>query len=230
MNDLNGKIADLIINNHFLLLVLERFEIYLGLQDKTINDICDEYKINTNLFLTICNLHKNPNEIPALDLTDDDIKILIKYLSNSHNYYKTEVLPEISKKIKNISSISDDLTYILIERFFDEYKQEVIKHLDYEEKIVFPYVSAIINDNSKQSDYTISKYKNHHDDIEAKLSELKNLLIKHLPYKNDQKFRRDLLFDLFRFEKDLRIHTIIEENILVPTIENLENKKAKWED
>jgi len=227
MNDLNKKVAELIINNPFLLIVLERFEVYLGLQDKTIKDICIEHKINPNLFLIICNLHENENEIRELHLKAEDINTLLKYLSNSHNYYKTEVIPKISKKIKKISSINkNDLTYILLERFFEEYKQEVFKHLEYEEKIVFPYVSAVINHNSKQLDYSISEYKNHHDDIEAKLLELKNLLIKHLPYKNDQKSRRDLLLNIFHFEKDLRIHTIIEEDILVHAIKNLENKNS----
>ena len=75
-------------------------------------------------------------------------------------------------------------------------------------------------------DYEIKDYKNHHQDIETKLLDLKNLLIKHLPEKNDQVFRRNLLFELFRFERDLRIHTIIEESILVTAIENLEDNES----
>ena len=45
MNNIEEKIAELILDNHFLLLVLERFEINLGLQDKTINDVCIEMPV-----------------------------------------------------------------------------------------------------------------------------------------------------------------------------------------
>lgn len=223
MNNINEKIAEMVLNNHFLLLVLERFGINLGLQEKTVKDICAENSINTNVFLAICNLHKNPNEIPELTLQIEDIRVILNYLKNTHEYYKTEVLPKVSGQIKSITENNKDLTYILIERFFQEYKQEVFKHLEYEETIVFPYAVDLISGNYKINNYKIKDYKNHHTDIEVKLSELKNLLIMHLPYKNDQKFRREILFELFRLEKDLRIHTIIEESILIKAIENLEN-------
>jgi regulator of cell morphogenesis and NO signaling len=226
MNDINEKIADMVLRNHFLLLVLERFGINLGLQEKIVKDICAEHNINTSVFLAICNLHINPNEIPELNIQIEDIRVIVNYLKNTHEYYKTEVLPKVSEQIKSITENNKDLTFILIERFFEEYKQEVFKHLEYEETKVFPYAMDLISGNNKTIDYKIKDYKNHHQDIETKLLDLKNLLIKHLPEKNDQVFRRNLLFELFRFEKDLRIHTIIEENILVTAIENLENNKS----
>lgn len=226
MNDINEKISEMVLNNHFLLLVLERFGINLGLQEKTVEEICKEHNINTNVFLAICNLHTKPNEIPELILETEDIKVIVNYLKNTHEYYKTEILPKISEQIKSIAKTNKDLTFILVERFFEEYKQEVFKHLEYEETKVFPYAMDLISGNSKTKDYKIKDYKTHHQDIETKLLDLKNLLIKHLPEKNDQIFRRNLLFELFRFEKDLRIHTIIEENILVTVIENLENNKS----
>ena len=226
MNDINEKIAEMVLNNHFLLLVLERFGINLGLQEKTVENICVEHNINTNIFLAISNLHKNPNEIPELNIQIEDIRVIVNYLKNTHEYYKTEVLPKVSEQIKSITENNKDLTFILIERFFEEYKQEVLKHLEYEETKVFPYAMELISGNNKIIDYEIKDYKNHHQDIETKLLDLKNLLIKHLTGKNDQVFRRNLLFELFRFERDLRIHTIIEESILVTAIENLENNES----
>ena len=224
MDDTNKQIAEIILNNHFLLLVLERFGIKLGLQKKTIKEICVEHNINLNAFIAICNLHINKEKIPELHLQLEDIKAIINYLKNTHDYYKTEVLPKLTEQIKSIIKNNNDLPFILIERFFEEYKEEVLKHLEYEETKVYPYAIDLISGNNKKTGYKIRNYKNHHDDIETKLLDLKNLLIKHIPVKNDQIFRRNLLFELFRFEKDLRIHTIIEENILVPAIEKIENK------
>ena len=220
--DKNQRIAELILNNHFLLLVLERFEVSLGVQEKTIEKICEENSINLSLFLSICDLHLNINSNPEIRLERNDVQSVINYLYRSHEYYKEEVLPKISKQTKLISENTDDLLFVLVERFFEEYKTEVLKHLEYEEVVVYPYAKDLLNGSFSSSDYKIKDYKNHHQDIETKLYDLKNLLIKYLPDRDDQNLRRDLLFELFRFEKDLRIHTVIEEAILVPAIETFE--------
>ncbi len=227
--EINKKeiIANTILRNHFLILVLERFNIGFGFQDKTIAEICQEKKINVNLFLTICNLHINKTLGNSLNLNNNDIQKIVEYLQNSHNYYITELIPNISKQIEAFvkSRKEKDLTFILIERFFNEYKKEVFKHLEYEEKFVFPYITNLLIQKKKNTNYKIKEYKHNHKDIESKLNELKNLLIKYLPEKNDRKFRRNFLFDLFRLERDLNIHTIIEESILVPSIEKIEIKQ-----
>ena len=70
--------------------------------------------------------------------------------------------------------------------------------------------------------YSVIKYRDRHNDIEEKLTDLKNLLIKYLPQKNDQQIRRKLLFSLFELEFDIHIHTRIEESILIPLVEKLE--------
>ncbi len=222
INDPKQKIADAVIQNHFLIIVLERFGIQLGLQEKTIEGICEENSINTDIFFTIQNLHINANKIPKLELNENDVKVIIRYLKNSHEYYKTEILPNISKQINEIVKKNNDVTSSLIKTFFDEYKQEVLNHLEYEDSIVFPYVIDLVSNKQTKTKYKIKKYKINHNDIETKLNDLKNLLIKHLPVKDDQKLRRNMLYNLFRFEKDLSIHTIIEEDILVPAIEKFE--------
>jgi len=70
--------------------------------------------------------------------------------------------------------------------------------------------------------YSVKEYQDHHNDIEEKLTDLKNLLIKYLPQKEDQQIRRKLLFSLFELEYDLNIHSRIEDNILVPLAELME--------
>ena len=217
------KMADALLQNHFLIIILERFGISFGLEEKTIEEICMQYDINIDIFLSIANLHVNINSFKEVELTNNDIYKIVSYLKNSHEYYSKEVLPGISERIKLLCENSEDLSLILIERFFNEYISEVNKHLKNEETTVYPYALSLLKDNPKLNKYSISEYKKHHDDIETKLDDLKNLLVRHLPEKNDHKFRRNILFDLFRFEKDLVIHTIIEEQILIPQIERIEN-------
>ena len=224
VDDKDRKMADLILENHFLILVLERFGVSFGLQDMTIEEVCDNNNINISIFFTIVNLHLNLKAPPGLIVNDNDIGTIVKYLERSHQYYSSEVIPHISQQIRSLCSTNKDLSFKLIERFFDEYKDEVSKHLRYEESVVYPYALSLLEIKNQRQGFAISDYKNNHEDIETKLDDLKNLLIKYLPEKGDQKYRRNLLFQLFRFEKDLRIHTIIEENILIPQIEKAESK------
>ena len=104
----------------------------------------------------------------------------------------------------------------------------IINHLNYENDVVFPYIERTIdlfesNDSKNISDYSVLDYKDNHFDIEDKLADLKNLLIKYLPINNDQQIRRKLLFELFEFESDLNIHSTIEETVLIPIVEKMEN-------
>ncbi|NOX46426.1 MAG: hemerythrin domain-containing protein, partial [Chlorobi bacterium] len=121
----------------------------------------------------------------------------------------------------------------MVESFFEEYIKEVTEHIQYENDIVFPYVIELFNAGSKADSlemlkhYAVIDYKKHHSNIEEKLTDLKNLLIKYLPQKGDMPVRREILFDLFELEYDLNIHQKIEDTILIPLVEEIEMKIKK---
>ena len=58
--------------------------------------------------------------------------------------------------------------------------------------------------------------------LEEKLNDLKNLLIKYLPSTIKSDFRKRLLFNLYQLEKDLDVHSYLEDKILIPLVEKLE--------
>jgi regulator of cell morphogenesis and NO signaling len=127
----------------------------------------------------------------------------------------------------NVTTNQEEI--VLIEKFFNEYFNEVVEHLNYENQVVFPYVNNLYNqwqgnppDDFVDSKYSVEEYREHHDDIEEKLSDLKNLLIKYLPARNDQSARRKLLVHLFELESDLAIHSQIEDKVLIPLVSQLE--------
>ncbi len=221
------KMSDIILNNHFLILVLERFGIELGLQDKTIETVCNENNISTEIFLTIANLHNDISYIPVFSFNCSDIKEVIQYLKNSHQYYSYEVFPDIIKNIHLMSEYNKKPEILMVEDFFNEYKKEVDQHFNYENETVFPYILNLFDNNhviDQNNDYSVTEYKEHHDDIEEKLDDLKKLLIQHLPQKDDRIIRRKILFALFDLEQDLIVHAKIENEILIPLVEKMEIK------
>lgn len=224
------KMSDIILNNHIMILVLERFGIELGLHDKTIEAVCKENNISTEMFLTIANLHNDISYIPVSSHSCSDIEAIIQYLKNSHQYYSHEIFPEIIKNIHLMSEYNKKPEILMVEDFFNEYKKEVDQHFNYENEIVFPYILNLFENKNvidTKNDYSVAEYKEHHDDIEEKLDDLKKLLIQHLPQKNDRIIRRKILFALFNLEQDLFIHTKIENEILIPFVEKIEIQKTE---
>ena len=224
------KMSDIILNNHFLILVLERFGIEMGLKDKTIETVCKEENISLNIFLTIANLQNNIFYVSETSFSFSDITEIIQYLKRSHQYYSDEIFPEIINNIRLMSEYNNKPEILMVEDFFNEYKNEVDRHFNYENITVFPYILWLFENNKSngaKNAYSVKEYKEHHDDIEWKLDDLKKLLIQYLPQKNDYVIRRKILFALFNLEKDLIVHAKIENEILIPLAENMEIQKNK---
>ncbi|MCR4560637.1 MAG: hypothetical protein K5685_11210, partial [Bacteroidales bacterium] len=100
---------------------------------------------------------------------------------------------------------TDDIK--LVEKFFELYFLEVKKHLEYEQKKLFPMLRS--TDLSVKG---VSKIR--HGDIETKLADLKNLLLKHIRLVDKHGLKRKLLSAILEFQFDLNIHSMIEENLL----------------
>ena len=222
------RISDVILNNPYLILLLEHFGVDVPLQEKSVTDVCLENKINTELFLTFANLYNGVQYDFKDTFSYNEVLTVINYLRNSHRYYSEEIYPNILSIIQQMNSANNRKEMVLVERFFKEYFSEVTEHLNYENDTVFPYITGlyerIVNQNQTDGGkrYSVSEYKDHHNDIEEKLNDLKSLLIKYLPLKNDQPIRRKLLFSLFELEYDLNIHSQIEELILIPLVSKME--------
>ncbi len=225
------KIADVALNNPLLLLTFEHFGLGFEFNDKSVLQVCKENKIGLDLFLSILNLFNGHVSHLKKYYSIEDIETLIEFLKKNHNYYKTEKYPNVKGYLTKMLEVNDHPKVLLVEKFFNLYYQEVMEHFEYENSIVFPYILELFKKLNFQeyseeilSLYTVSEYKEHHDNIEEKLADLKNLLIKYLPIKNDQILRRELLIGLFDLEFSLGVHRLIEDNILVPIVEQMEKK------
>jgi regulator of cell morphogenesis and NO signaling len=221
------KMSDLINENHSLLMLLEHLEIDFAIGDKTVSQICKENNISQSVFLVVSNLYNgfypNKEDIHSID----DILIIIRLLKNSHRFYKEEKYPEIKGYLIKLYEKHNTEDIILIEKFFNEYFMEVLEHLNYEEQIAFPYFCKLLETGTIQQNINFSarEYKDHHTDIETKLADLKNLLLKHIKLENDLTLRRKILYSLFELEFDLNIHSMIEEMILLPLITIVEKQR-----
>lgn len=221
------KMSDVVLNNPYQLLLLEHFGIEIPVQELTIADVCKAKSLSVDVFLAFANLYNGVQQKSQTDFSFTDIQSIIGYIKACHAYYLDEIYPKIKNTIERLRSVNSSSEILLVEKFFNDYFAEVTEHLQYENRVVHPYIISLyqrIYGSMSESSvaYSVHEYRDHHDDIEEKLNDLKNLLIKYLPESNDRQLRRKLLFSLSELEYDLAIHSQIEDFILIPLVERME--------
>lgn len=218
------RMSDLIDDDASLLSSVSRFGISLGFGNKTVKEACSYTGIDIETFLAVINFLADKNTTSLNEhLEKISIETVINYLRNAHSYFLSYKLPSIkSKLLEAVKATEQGDTYsILFMKFFDEYYDEVQKHIDFEDKIVFPYVTNLLAGNTNTA-FKISDFEAHHTDIDSKLAELKKILIKHYPAREISYQLNDVLFDLLSCEKDLQAHNQVEDFFFVPLVEAIE--------
>ena len=217
------KMSDLVLNNTKLLLMLPRFDIKLGFGDRSVSEVCEESNVSPHFFLLICSVYCNNGYVPSReDLTKVDHNTLINFLLESHKYYLCERLPHIEEHLNHIIEECIPKYGLTLRQFFNDYKKEVEEHFKYEEEKVFPYIQQIVTQTVK-SQFSIKEFHKNHTNIEDKLSDLMNILIKYLPADVFPKGRIDITLDIIDLSSDLSSHKMIEERVLIPFVESIEN-------
>jgi regulator of cell morphogenesis and NO signaling len=231
------KLAEVIHLNYHLLQIISRFGINLGFGDKSIEHVCRDYFIDVDFFLEILNSYHNKDYFPQKHLQGFSVGLIVEYLRKSHEYYLHTKIPEIEQLLQRLSDSYPEETretYQLIDKFFTGYKLELSDHIQREEHKVYPYVFSVENAYlarnptveivSSIHNYSMDDFEEEHDNVEDKLYDLKNILIKYLPLPADPRLCQAVLFELFRLETDLNDHARIEDKVLVPKVKYME----KW--
>jgi regulator of cell morphogenesis and NO signaling len=230
------KLADVLFSNYTLLPVISRFNIKLGLGDKTVSEVCRESNVNLDFFLEITNSYVDEEYIPQKELNSFPVSLIVQYLKKTHLYYLDEKIPEIESLIHQIIEIekNENEKFKLVENFFIEYKQELTNHINREETNVHPYVleieTAFLKNKitrelyARINKYSINDFASEHDNVEEKLFDLKKIIIKYLPPCNSSGLCNTFLIELFRLEKDLNAHANLEDKVLIPKVAAMEEK------
>ena len=218
----DDKMITLISDNYNILQSLGRFGISLGFGDKTVREVCEEQEVDTFTFLAIVNY--TINGYRNVDSEERfSVPTLLHYLKSSHEYYLNFQLPAIRTQLQEALDMKDNLARLIL-KLYDGCAQEIRRHMQYEEKTVFPYVVDLLN-NKINNNYDIDTFSKHHGQVDLRLKELKNIIIKYLP--TDIRHNNQLtsiLYNLYNNEEWLVNHSQVEEDIFIPAIRNLERR------
>lgn len=209
----------MVSDNSALLLVMGRFGISLGFGDKSVRDVCRTHHVDENTFLEVANFVSDREyHYESVSLSS-----LIGYLKQAHEYFLDFNLPNIRRKlIESIDYSGSNDIAILIVKFYDEYVTEVRRHMEYENEVVFTYVEQL-SQGLLNRNYTISEFTGKHTPIGDKLKELKDIVIRYYPERNNYLLNAVLL-DIILCEQDLTSHCMIEDQLFVPAVRHIEQQ------
>lgn len=216
----DDKMISLIRDNYDLLQMLGSFGISLGFGDKTVRETCEDNHVDAYTFLSVVNFTINGfSDQPA----DNQLSVptLMHYLQASHAWYLDFQLPFIRRELSESLNPDDSLGQLIL-RLYDEYAHEIRRHMQYEQRLLFPYVESLI-DGRPNNDYSIETFSRHHGQADKKLRELKLLIIKYLPHDGFHNNKlMAALHDIYANEEWLQQHARVEDFIFVPAIRQLE--------
>jgi regulator of cell morphogenesis and NO signaling len=88
---------------------------------------------------------------------------------------------------------------------------------------VFPYIEKLLNDShTTDGEYRISLFGHSHGNVNEKLNDLSNIIIKYLSGEYASQLRYEILSEIGNIGNDLLKHSEIENRLLVPLVEKIE--------
>ncbi|MCQ2297692.1 MAG: hemerythrin domain-containing protein [Bacteroidales bacterium] len=218
------KMADLIAQNHNLILFMPRFGIPLGFKDKRVDEVCSENGISTELFLLVCNVCTYDDYLPTIDeIASARLAGLVAFLKASHTYY-LEKIPHIGDHLKRIADQMEERYGAILYKFYADYQSELKEHFVYEESVVFPYLEELRAGSRRREN--LLHLNDKHEGIEETLGDLTQIVYKYLPGNLMPEESIDVVFDILQLSSDFQKHYLIEEKIVMPYIHWLEGRNS----
>ncbi len=226
----NMQLSVIVEEHPSLIPVINRFGIRLGLGDKSVRTICNEYQLDTNFLLTVINTFLNEEYFPEKKLQAFHTSLIIDYLTKTNLYYTRYQLPNIERHLSSFISMSTpgNNSLHLIAHFFSSFKEELITRIKKDEQEWFPYCKALsAKFQHNKIPYALEKPDSAssmegEDSIEAFLADLKNIMIKHLSGDYDENLCYAVIFSISSLEKDIKQHNRIRYRILAPIVSAME--------
>ena len=219
------KLCEVIVDEPSVVPVINRFDIVLGVGDRTIKSICKEKGIDTSFFITILNafIHESfflENVTGAFNAGD-----VVDYLRKTNNSYLRNQLPNIERHFAALISRSDSNNNLpLLFNFYREVKTEIERRIDSDNQWFDAKISA------EQSNSEVSVAGNaiqaESDSIEDKLSDLINMFVIHLRGDYDRNLCHAVLFAVISLEKDICQNNRIRNRVLRPLVDALNSRNS----
>lgn len=161
------------------------------------------------------------------------LEVIVDYIRKTHRYYLDRKLLEIEQSIHLLLKAYPEAhpLLVILSDFYSSYKLHLTKHIEVEETQLLPYILHLEKvDDGKASfqayphSYSLNRFLVHHQDTEKELSDVREAMLHYSPPPTNETLYRILISQLEVLEKDLAVHALIEEDVLLPRAMAMERK------
>ncbi|MDZ4714059.1 MAG: hemerythrin domain-containing protein [Cytophagales bacterium] len=192
--------------------------------------------VNPDFVLSLLKIFDDLKAFSKAEFNRFKLEIVIDYIRKTHEYYLSKKLLEIEQSIHLLLRsypVAHPLLVILSD-FYASYKTHLSQHIEIEEKHLLPYILHLEKvDDGRASfqaypaKYSLKEFLVQHHDTEKDLTEVRETIVNYSPPATNETLYRILLSQLQVFEKDLAVHALVEDEVLLPRAMELE---SKWRD
>lgn len=154
-----------------------------------------------------------------------DVPLLIDFIVQHHHTYVKDAIPKIEELLNKVCEVhGNDSQYLIdIRRDFSDLRDELLKHLPKEEKIIFPAIREMFVPDSKTSETRLTPYylveplcmaEQEHERAGELIHSIRKLSNNYSPPAHACPTFRMTYFMLQQFDDDLMQHIHLENNIL----------------
>ena len=232
--DTHKRIADLIDDNYAYAAVLYYFGIgFYDYDQKTLEQVCIEKGLKVQQVIasleSVCEQPAQP-----LSLAAYPIDLVIAYLKHTHFIFVKERLPYLSKLIHHLPDTDHDDVVEDLRFIFPLFVEDLIHHIYQEEDELFSYIlslhralrepnlpAQLYYDMEK---YAIQDFAVHHDADDDEMEGIRHIAHNYDTQLTNNLHLRVVYAELQQFERELKIHASVENEILFPKALMLEKQ------
>lgn len=195
----NTIFSELLITHSFLIPVVNRFGIRLGVGDKSVATVCKENNINVYFFITILRIYLDEELCHEEDLCLFDVSDIVEYIKTATDHFSQTLIPNIEKHFMPLIAMSDSDNEELrvINKIFGQFKSEF-------------------------SRYTRQGLERKDEFSCDLLLKIKSILVKHISGNYNQNLAYAVIFSIDSLEKELTKQNLIFDLLLSPKLKELD--------
>ncbi len=189
--------------------------------------------VDIDFIHALLKIFEDERSFNAADFNKFSISVIVDYVRKTHVYYLTKKLLEIEQSINLLLQDYADGHPLLqvLHSFYARYKAHLTQHISEEEQSLLPYIlqmekaqSGVPENNFSATNFSLKSFLDSHHDVEDDLEIARKAILEYNPPVTNETPYRILLSQLQVFEKDLAVHALIEDCVLIPRALSLERE------
>lgn len=216
--------------------VFERFHLdYCCGGNRPLTQACAEKGIDADKVLSELSRVTSPTP-DTPEFGDTKLAVVIRHIVDTHHEYIRGELPRLGAMVERVATKHGPLhpEATLVQRDLTKLADELLFHLNKEERILFPYIQQLERSREEGTappsscfgsvQSPIRQMINEHEGAAALLNEMRKYTNGFTPWEGACPTSVGLYHGLAEFERDLHRHVHLENNLLFPKAEAMEKE------